>query len=223
MRRWLWAPVVAGLVWAGCDRASDRNTEEIAPASGREMPDTATGTGPAGTPVPDTLGPRDIGQAEVASPPPEAARPSSASFQGTTGPVRQPRPDSPLATQRAIRTAAQEGYDRVVFEFSGDQVPGYEVEYVDGTVRACGSGDVVPLAGESALSVRFRAAQAHTPEGRSTLPSRTLAPNHPVVKEVKLICDFEGELQWVLGLASRNPYRIAALTSPARLVVDIQH
>jgi hypothetical protein len=44
-----------------------------------------------------------------------------------------------------------------------------------------------------------------------------------VLKELKLICDFEGQVEWLLGLAARNGYRVLELTEPPRLVVDVRH
>src|SRR6266568_3894740 len=35
--------------------------------------------------------------------------------------------------------------------------------------------------------------------------------------------DFEGQVAWVLGIAAPSEYRVAELTGPARLVVDVRH
>jgi hypothetical protein len=44
----------------------------------------------------------------------------------------------------------------------------------------------------------------------------------PIVKEYEFSCDFEGEVQVVLGVSSPNRYRVTELQNPTRLIVDIQ-
>ena len=121
-----------------------------------------------------------------------------------------------------VRTALHGNYDRVVFEFMGAELPGYHLEYIDKPVRACGSGNVVPLAGDGWLEVRFTDAAAHAPEGDATIKDRERTPNLPIIKEMKLTCDFEGEVTWVLGVSSPNRYRVLELKNPTRLAVDIK-
>lgn len=123
----------------------------------------------------------------------------------------------------AVRTAAHEGFDRIVFAFDGEDVPGYHLEYVDAPVRACGSGEPVPLAGDGWLEMRLYPTAAHTEAGESTITERERTPGLPVLRELKLTCDFEAVVTWVAGLASPNPYRVFDLQNPARLVVDVQH
>jgi len=71
--------------------------------------------------------------------------------------------------------------------------------------------------------VLFMGANAHTDAGEPTIKDRTRSPNHTVVKDLKLICDFEAEVEWVMGVPSPNKYRVLELKNPARLVVDINH
>lgn len=124
---------------------------------------------------------------------------------------------------KAVRTGKHESFDRVVFEFAGNVIPGYHVEYIDKPVRDCGAGEVVPLAGEGFLLVKLQPAQAHTEAGVATIQNRQQTPGLPIIKELKLICDFEADVQWVFGLSSPNRYRILELSNPARLVIDIAH
>jgi len=112
-----------------------------------------------------------------------------------------------------------------VFEFTGggDSVPGYRVEYATKPVQRCGSGDPVAVAGTGRLIVRFEPAQAHDEHGNLTPAERHRAPELPAVRELTLICDFEGQVAWVLDVAAPSEYRVSELTGPARLVVDVRH
>lgn len=141
---------------------------------------------------------------------------------GWTAGVTQVRRGSG-ATLRAVRTARNAGWDRVVFEFDGADVPGYHVEYVDRPVRKCGSGDEAQVAGQGWLEVRITPARAHDEAGQVTVAQRERKLSLPVLRELELTCDFEADVTWVLGVASPNRYRVSELSGPARLVVDVQH
>jgi len=148
------------------------------------------------------------------------------SFEGTAGITEKKNPNVKESIVAAyVRSARHDGFDRLVFEFLGDELPSYKIEYIDKPIRACGSGDVVSFAGDAWLSVRFTGAQAHAPEGDATIPvkDRTQSPNLTVVKDLKMICDFEGEVEWVLGNSKPNQYRVLELKRPTRLVVDVRH
>jgi len=124
---------------------------------------------------------------------------------------------------RAVETGSGPGYDRVVFEFAGDSAPGYHVEYASAPVRRCGSGDRVSLAGGQQVVVRFEPARAHDEQGNPAPVERDRALGLRAVKEMKLVCDFEGQVEWVLGVAAASPFRVSELTGPARVLVDIRH
>lgn len=141
----------------------------------------------------------------------------------TTGIVARRRRASPMTVQSAIRTARHPEYDRVVLELAGDVVPGYHVEYVDRPVRQCGSGDATQVAGDGWLAITLHNARAHTDQGRATVQQRERALSLPVLREWEFTCDFEAEVQIVLGVASPNRYRVLELANPSRLVIDIQH
>ncbi len=154
----------------------------------------------------------------------EAASESPSDFQGKAGNTLKENPAATGAVMLSdVRSAMHPNYDRVVFEFAGAQIPSYRIEYIDKPVRACGSGDVVPFQGDAWLSVLFTGANAHTEAGEPTIKDRTRSPNLTIVKDLKLICDFEAEVEWVLGVSSPNKYRVLELKNPARLVVDIRH
>lgn len=154
-----------------------------------------------------------------------AVQDSGAPFAGTLEPVR--RPSTPVAARAAVlqvvRAGREPGFDRVVFEFSASGLPGYQVQYATEPIRACGSGAEVPLAGVDHLVVRFEPAQAHDTLGRVTAANRALAPRLPQVLELKLVCDFEGQVEWAVGLAARRPFRVLEDSQPPRVIVDVRH
>ncbi|MBF5045454.1 hypothetical protein FGE12_23810 [Aggregicoccus sp. 17bor-14] len=122
----------------------------------------------------------------------------------------------------AVRAAKQPGYDRVVFELSGDALPGYHLEYVDRPIVRCGSGEPTQVAGQAWLQVRLTGAQAHTDAGKPTVGPRERKESLGVLRELEQTCDFEGEVTWVLGLQHPNRFRVLELKAPTRLVVDVQ-
>ena len=149
-------------------------------------------------------------------------------FAGTLAPVQRVRSVPPGVARPVLRhvetaTGASSGYDRVVFEFTGDSVPGYRVEYTTKPVQRCGSGDPVTVAGTGRLIVRIEPAQAHDEHASLVPAERHRTPGLPAVRELTLICDFEGQVAWVLGIAARSEYRVSELTGPARLVLDVRH
>jgi hypothetical protein len=154
--------------------------------------------------------------------PVEAGDVASEEFEGTAGIVEKKNWLGGTARLEAVRAAGHEKFDRVVFEFASDSLPGYRVEYVDRPVRRCGSGDVVAVAGDAWLAVRLEPAEAHTEKGEATIKDRERRVGLPLLKELKMICDFEAEVSWVMGLASPNRYRVLELSNPTRLVIDVK-
>lgn len=79
------------------------------------------------------------------------------------------------------------------------------------------------LAGSGVLVLRFEPAQAHDEQGRSTIAVREWTPALPVVKELRLVCDFEGQVEWAVGLVASRRYRVLETANPARVIVDVRH
>jgi len=196
---------------AGCggDRAAERNGS--GEGSDTAQGESAAGLAPSGTlSAPDTVTP---------APPPQ----DTAQFAGTTAATHRPSAGQPPAILRAARIAGHPGYDRIVFEFEGPGVPGYHVEYHDTPVRRCGSGDLVDLPGSGRLVVRLEPARAHDEGGNPTVIDRTLAPALAAVQRMTMICDFEGQVTWALGVDGVAPYRVLEVAQPSRLILDVRH
>ena len=146
-------------------------------------------------------------------------------FNGTTKKTsKRNNLDSP-AVLADVRTGKHEGFDRVVFEFKGPEMPGYFIEYIGEPITQCGSGTKIELTGNGGLEIRFSPAQAHTDAGQPTIffSDNEQNPSFPVVRKLKSACDFEGNVTWVVGVSKANKYRVLTLENPTRLAVDIEH
>lgn len=189
--------------------------------------------GTTGTPTaPPDVTPIDTRPIEppASEPPaPTAPRPKTpdaegeAPFEGTTGVAEKKRPGvkKPVIL-REVRVGEHEGYERMVFEIAGDELPGYRVTYTDKPSAQCGSGDPSKVAGKGWLEVRLSPAQAHDEAGKVTIADRERHPKLEVVQEMELTCDFEGEVTWSVGVAERNKFRVLELSKPARIVIDVR-
>ena len=69
--------------------------------------------------------------------------------------------------------------------------------------------------------MRFDGAVAHDQQGNSSIGATRFDGTGKSIQEVKLTCDFEGEVAWALGSNGQNPFRVATLTNPPSLLVDM--
>lgn len=114
-----------------------------------------------------------------------------------------------------VRTGRGQDFDRVVFDFGSGALPRYTVSQAASFVAT--SGRTVPVQGNAHLAVRF--------DGAGSMGSyrgpNALTPGREMVREVKLVDDFEGIMVWGIGLERHSCPRVSLLASPTRLVVDI--
>ena len=148
------------------------------------------------------------------------------SFTGSTERVSKDAPaNMGPALLRNVRAAAQQGFDRIVFEFAGDQVPGYTIEYKDAAI-ACGSGqDVTQFIGggtapEAILVVNMQPTDAHDQNGNPTA-ARDVPARLQTIQRAFSTCDFEAVTEYAVALSAEKPFRVATLQNPSRLVIDI--
>jgi hypothetical protein len=121
----------------------------------------------------------------------------------------------------AIRTARHPEFERITFEFAGEELPAYHVEYIDRPVRQCASGEPVPIAGDAWLEIRFAGADAHDEEGRPTVTLTNPPAGLSNVRQLMVTCDFEADVTVVAGVGTPARYRVLELRTPARIVVDL--
>jgi hypothetical protein len=126
----------------------------------------------------------------------------------------------PSAFVDAVRTGTHTGYDRLTIEFKNGQPGSIELRPQAGTsFKRAPSDQSVKLAGKAGLLVIIHTADAHAAYSGST---DFKTPQYPGLLEARELEDFEGYVQWGLGLAKPACYRAVILTNPTRLVIDIR-
>lgn len=176
------------------------------------------------------------------TPTPSASTPGETeTTAGGTDPTDEPTSDLPAFSTEAVqdpefpagggdllhgpvRIGVHDGFDRVVFDLIGSDVPGYRVEYVEQAVDD-GSGNPVEVAGDDVLQVTITKTrypnEGETYEGG---PGSYDAAGAETVEEVVLRGTFEGMTQAFVGVDDAGaPFRVFTLSNPTRLVVDVQH
>ena len=175
--------------------------------------------------------------AEASAP---ATAPASAEASATaTAPASEEPPESSLpfacvpsvtitaSTDRAqitdVRVGTHDDYDRVTFEFASG-IPQTVVRGVIGPFYADPSGLPLDVAGTAFLEVSMNGGTKVTPDGAITYAGPTnFEPDFDQLVQLVQGGDFEALSTWLLGLDGGNCYRVFTLTSPSRLVIDIEH
>ncbi|MGE0602126.1 MAG: hypothetical protein AB7J35_16900 [Dehalococcoidia bacterium] len=181
----------------------------------------------ADTPTPAETSAPGTPTAVPTSPPVETpdATTSPGGFEGSTDPVEVEAPagiGQPILVN--VRAAAQQGFDRLVFEFNGDKLPGYSVKYASEAI-ACASGqDLTSFVGDGSVPkglilVTVRPAAAHDESGQATAV-RDLRPALSSLLHVFRTCDFEGVVTYAVALSAEVPFKVSTLPGPPRLVID---
>jgi hypothetical protein len=120
-----------------------------------------------------------------------------------------------------VRVAPQEGFDRIVLEFTGTGIPGWAVHYVDEAVLD-GSGRTVGMEGDAILQIGASGTTYPGPEGDYYSGPTRFEPGNGDVTDVYVGGTFEGDTQVFAGLGGDPvPFRVWTLTHPSRLVVDV--
>lgn len=125
----------------------------------------------------------------------------------------------------AIRVGHQSGYDRVTFEFAGAGVPDYKYSLQGTRFSQDASGIPVDVQGKSGVKLVFPHASTMDVNGQRTYsgPLDIVPQPQVAIYEVKNTGDFERVLSWAIGVGQASPcLRFTELSSPSRLVVDVQ-
>ena len=128
------------------------------------------------------------------------------------GPART----SGTATLEHVRVARHPGFDRVVFEFSGE-TPAWSAGYVPRIVKDP-SGQIATVAGRAFLHVVFHATLV---DRSATGAPIVRTPRFPMLVQVEEAGDFEGVVSFGVGVRRRTGFRAFHLSSPGRIVLDL--
>jgi hypothetical protein len=172
-------------------------------ASPSASPATSPGPSPAASPSASPV------SSPVASGPPYVCASSSIAAQG-----------APLSAYiDGVRTGTHTGYDRLTIEFQNGQPATIDVAPQSGsTFTLSPKGQPVTLKGQAGILVTIHGADAHTAYNGPT----DFVTGYSVMVEVRQVQDFEGVVQYGIGLSNAACYRAFVLTNPARLVIDVQ-
>jgi hypothetical protein len=151
-------------------------------------------------------------------------KPGDGSGVWTTGPLAVTHDVAvpPVPVLLGIRSAAHpdDGYDRIVFDFTGP-LPGYTVRYVN-EVREDASDRPVTVPGRRFLLIAFTPAQAHTDAGGATITPRGKTLDYPMMRGYVIVGDFEGHVSVAVGLDDVVGFRVGELPgSPGRIYLDV--
>jgi hypothetical protein len=147
-----------------------------------------------------------------------------------TSAVAAPATATDTALLERIAVGRHEGYDRIVFQFRGDGLPGYRVEYAEPPFAEDGSGNPISVDGKAFVVVRMEPASGfdlNTDEGQVVYkgPKRIdgSTAGTSVVQQLVRTGDFEAVLGWVIGLEEKVDFRVTTAGSPSRLIVDFRN
>jgi hypothetical protein len=125
----------------------------------------------------------------------------------------------PVAFIDAVRLGTHAGYDRITIEFTNQtSTDGSVATQNNSTFTQGASGQQVTLAGKAGLLITIHGADEHTSYSGPT----DFKTGYSVLVEARQMQDFEGVVQWGLGLSKTACYRAFFLTNPYRLVIDVQ-
>jgi hypothetical protein len=144
----------------------------------------------------------------------------------TMEPVERRHEQSENPHLRVVRAANQNGFDRVVFEFTGP-MPNYSIKYLKGRIFDDLDGSHrIRIAGNAFIHVTFNqlsadevqagfsSANNFSPEGKLKMPA---------LREVEERTLSEGFYDFLLGIKSRRSFRVTELQNPARVAIDFKH
>jgi len=158
--------------------------------------------------------------APLPSPSPNPSAAPSPGFTCVVSPLMTMSQPPQTAFIDAVRTGTHTGYDRITIEFKNGQPQSIQLRPQTGTTFTRDAiGDKVTLSGRYGILVIIKGADAHTSYSGST----DIKTNYPGLLEARQVGDFEGTVQWALGLASSQCYHVYTLDNPARLVIDLKN
>ncbi|HEX7473245.1 MAG TPA: hypothetical protein VF323_09180 [Candidatus Limnocylindrales bacterium] len=175
------------------------------------------------------------------SPSPTTAPTPTPTTPPTPKPAPTVRPSTPAACATSIAiglapsdrltkvtVASGATLDRITFTFgtssgqpSGTK-PTRELRPTSPPFSLAGSGRAVTVAGHRFFAVTFRGMAIMDAQGNPTYTGpNDIHANAPAVRELRLVDDFEGVVQWIVGVNGRGCVAVTRLTAPTRIVVSV--
>jgi hypothetical protein len=122
-----------------------------------------------------------------------------------------------------VRVGTHDGYDRIVFQFRGG-IPEFDIKNATPPFTADPSDQPLTVNGSSFLSITLHGGTKQTESGASSYNGpRNFALDFPTLVHLVEGGDFEAVSTWYAGLSHAACVRVSTLTSPDRLVIDVQH
>lgn len=201
------AAVIAVLLVAVLANSLNRH-QPVVPVSPAASPSASAVTSPAPSP--------SVAPSASPSATPDANLPAFVCASPTSIAGQAPPPSAFID---AVRTGTHAGYDRLTIEFNNGEPGTIDVALQSGTTfTRGGSGQQITLAGTAGILVTIHSADAHTAYSGPA----DFMTGYPVMVEVSQVEDFEGYVQFGIGLSKTTCYRAFILTNPTRLVIDVQ-
>lgn len=189
------ASLVLALVLVAC--SNDGNESSASPPSSPSPSPTQT------TPPPST------------TPSPPAGFECGASFNGGSGSSGSgSNPAGPTVTD--VRVGGHTGFDRFVMEFSAPIRHSTVNSQSSPVFTLQPKGTKVTLDGTAGVLVTVK------PENWQAYNGPTgMRPGLPFLKQARMVQNFEGTMQWALGIQGSPCVKVSTLNAPPRLVVDV--
>jgi hypothetical protein len=177
--------------------------------------------------------------ASASAEPSESAEPS-ASADGSLAPSATPTPTDEgwicglpvtvAATGGAIvhtadvRVGTHTGYDRIVFEYQEAGSPAVEIRTTRPPFNEDPSDLPMTVNGSPVFLITLNGATKMAPDGSSTYAGPTeFAPDFPQLVHLTERGDYEAVNSWYMGLDGGTCIRVEVVTSPSRVIIDVQH
>ncbi len=199
------------------------------PSPGSETSSPVAATSPTPS-TPASLATATPGETEVPSPTPtlqpEPATPSPGPSGGVNGGwtcsdaahLASTRTGYEPAPIGDVRVGSHDGYDRIVFEFVGEGTPAVDIAPAEPPFVTDASGAPLDVPGTVFLRIRLTTATGYP---TYTGPG-SFAPGFPRLTSLVRAGDYEGYVTWIAGLSGGGCYRVAVMTAPSRVVIDVQ-
>ncbi len=212
------AALVFGAVWLFTGRGSSTTTTQAAATTTTTAVTTSTAATTTTAAVTTTSGAVTTTTSAVTT--------TTNAFVGDTTPKTNDTESGdpgPVLTDVRWGDHPEDGFVRVVFEFTGSGTPIYDVRYEDPPFLGGGSGEEVPVLGTAFLRVEVFPGTRYDMNTNTLVYTgdTTLDPGVDPIVEVQFVDDFEAYMTWVIGLTGERAFTVEVLQDPLRLVIDI--